>query len=190
MTKPTITALQFPIPWGQLGFPEPLRLDRTLLTEGPIGWRWDEEAPDFPVKSIGEPSVGEPGAQSADEGQSPADWLVDHVVVLVPDLDAAVSEMQRIGSDLRLKLAVGGRPTAFFRCGPVLEMIESPVRAPSLFGLALVTEQPLEVVVLRWRGLGWDVSDPKPAIQQGRRIFSVRGTDAGLAVMSPERAVG
>jgi hypothetical protein len=72
----------------------------------------------------------------------------------------------------------------------VLEVIESPVRAPSIFGVALATEEPLEVIVLRWRSSGFAVDDPRSAIQPGRRIVTVRGLDAGLAVMTPDRAVG
>ena len=85
-------------------------------------------------------------------------------------------------------MAVRGRPAAFFRVGPILEVIESPVRRAALYGVVLTTEEPLESVVLRWRSMGRDVTDPKPAIQPGRRIFTVRATAAGLAVMSPDRA--
>ena len=37
-------------------------------------------------------------------------------------------------------------------------------------------------------GAGLDVTDPRPAIQPGRRIFTVKGTAAGLAVMSSDAA--
>jgi hypothetical protein len=57
-----------------------------------------------------------------------------------------------------------------------------------LYGVALVTTEPLETVILNWRSRGLDVTDPTPAIQPGRRIFTVRGTAAGLAVMSPDGA--
>jgi hypothetical protein len=74
--------------------------------------------------------------------------------------------------------------------GPLLEVIESPVRAPAVYGVALVTDEPLEVVALRWRSMGREVTDPKPAIQPGRRIMTVQSVEAGLAVMSPDRATG
>ena len=109
--------------------------------------------------------------------------------MLVPDLDAAVERLSSLGVEPRLRLVIKDRPTAFFRVGPVLEVIESPVRAPALYGVALVTDEPLEVVALRWRSMGREVSDPKPALQPGRRILTVRDTEAGLAVMSPDGQV-
>ncbi len=77
---------------------------------------------------------------------------------------------------------------AFYRVGTILEVIESPVRNPSLYGIALVTAEPLETAALRLRALGNDVGDPHDAIQPGRRIMTVRGFEAGLALMSPEGA--
>ena len=71
---------------------------------------------------------------------------------------------------------------------PLLEVIESPVRAESLFGIALVTEHSLEETALAWRERGLIVTDPQPAIKPGRTIFTVKGTNAGFAVMSPDTA--
>jgi hypothetical protein len=115
-------------------------------------------------------------------------WDLDHVVLLVPAIEDAVRELADAAGSPRLRIEVKGRPTAFFRVGPLLEVIQSPVRAPALYGIALVTTEPLEVVTLRWRSRGLDVTDPRPAIQPGRRIFTVKGTAAGLAVMSPDGA--
>jgi hypothetical protein len=86
-------------------------------------------------------------------------------------------------------MQVGGRPAAFFRVGTLLELIESPARAPVIYGVALTTADSLEAVALRWRSLGHDVGDPKPAVQPGRRIMTVRAIEIGLAVMSSDRAV-
>jgi hypothetical protein len=86
-------------------------------------------------------------------------------------------------------MQVGGRPAAFFRVGPILEVIESPVRQPAIYGVALTSEESLETVALRWRSLGRDVGDPHRAVQPGRRIMTVRATEVGFAVMSPDRAV-
>lgn len=173
-----LSAVQVPLPWDEFDLPNPLQTRSTVLSTGEIAWGWEREAPDFGIESC--QSV--PGA--AAEG-----WDLDHIVLLVPDLDAAVVTMQAIGAEPRLRVTVRDRPTAFFRVGPLLEVIESPVRAPALFGVALVTEEPLETVALRWRSLGRDVTDPRPALQPGRRILTVRATEAGLAVMSPDRAV-
>ena len=173
-----LRAVRIPVPWDEFDLPNPLMTRSTVLLTGGIAWAWEPEAPDFGIDAC------DPVAGAAAEG-----WDLDHVVLLVSDLDDAVATMQGIGAEPRLQLAVRGRPTAFFRVGPLLEVIESPVRAPALFGVALVTEEPLETVALRWRSLGRDVTDPRPALQPGRRIMTVRATEAGLAVMSPDRAV-
>jgi hypothetical protein len=175
MEPAQLTTLSLPIPWSELGFPDPLQTRSTALTHGDVGWAWEPEAPAFPVPAC-VPAAGEtaPG------------WDLDHVVLLVPDIDEAGAAMAGLGVSPRLRMDVRGRPAAFFRVGPLLEVIESPVRAAALYGVALVTDEPLEVVGLRWRGLGRDVSDAKPAIQPGRRILTVRDTEAGLAVMSPD----
>jgi catechol 2,3-dioxygenase-like lactoylglutathione lyase family enzyme len=172
-----LTTLRLPLAWEEFDLPNPLRAGDTVLTTGEIGWAWSGDAPQFGVPSI--PAV---------PGSPHAGWGLDHVVLLVPDLEAAVATMQARGSAPRLRLDVRGRPTAFFRVGPILEVIESPVRAAAIFGVALVTDEALEVVALRWRARGLEVTDPRPALQPGRRILSVRGTEAGLAVMSPDRA--
>jgi hypothetical protein len=116
-------------------------------------------------------------------------YSVDHVVLLVPELGDAIGTLGRVGLEPRLRMPVGGRPAAFFRAGPVLEVIESPVRQPSLFGIAITAAEPLEAVALRWRSMGLSVGDIKPAIQPGRRIVTIHDLDAGFAVMSPDTDV-
>ena len=174
---PTLTTLQLPLPWDEFALPNPLQTRSTVLATGPIGWTWDAGIPAFGIDDI-----------APLEGQTAEGWDLDHVVLLVPDLQNAIDVLREIDLSPRLKVDVRGRPTAFFRVGPLLEVIESPVRAPSIYGVALVTDEPLEVVALRWRSMGRDVTDPKPAMQPGRRIMTVRAVEAGLAVMSPDRA--
>jgi hypothetical protein len=175
-----LTSVRLPLPWDEFDLPNPLATRVTVLGTGDPAWGWGGATPD----------LGVPATDDDVAGVTAPGWDLDHVVLLVPDLEAAVTAMGVAGHAPRLRLAVRGRPTAFFRVGPVLEAIESPVRTPALFGVALVTDEPLETVVLRWRSLGRDVGDPRPALQPGRRIFTVHATEAGLAVMSPERAVG
>lgn len=174
---PTLTTLQLPLPWEDFDLPSPLETRSTVLVDGPPAWAWSDSTPDFPIA----------GCDAAAGTPAPG-WDLDHVVLMVPDVEEAVITMAEIGLDPRLRMDVKGRPTAFFRVGPVLEVIESPVRGPSLYGVALVAEEPLEVVALRWRSLGREVTDPRDALQPGRRIFTVRATEAGLAVMSPDAA--
>jgi hypothetical protein len=171
----TLTTLRLPIPWDEFDLPSPLQTRSTTLVEGPPAWKWEGGTPKFPIERCEEA-----------EGDAADGWDLDHLVLLVPDLEAAVTTMADIGEAPRLRMSVKDRPTAFFRVGPLLEVIESPVRRPSLYGVALVTQDPLEVVALEWRSMGRDVTDPRPAIQPGRRIFTVRAIEAGLAVMSPD----
>jgi hypothetical protein len=173
----TMRTIRLPIQWRSFGLPSPLQTGATCLVDGLPGWAWEPAGPD----------LGIPTVETA-TGMTAPGWDLDHVVMLVPDLAAAVEEMEATLGSPRLRAAVNDRPTAFYRVGPLLEVIESPVRAPALYGVALVTEEPLEVVTLRWRARGLDVGDPIPAVQPGRRIFTVKGTEAGLAVMSPDRA--
>jgi hypothetical protein len=175
----SLVTLRLPIPWASFGLPNDFQTRTTCLVAGDEpGWAWDPAPPPFEVPDV-----------DAVSGEAVAGWDLDHVVLLVPDLAGAIATLAEADLSPRLELEVKGRPTAFFRVGPVLEVIESPVRAASLFGVALITDEPLEVVVLRWRSRGHQVTDPRPAIQPGRQIFTVRGVDAGLAVMSPEAAV-
>ena len=173
----TLATLQLPLPWEDFDLPSPLETRSTVLVDGPPAWAWSGATPDFPIAGC-EVAAGTPAPG----------WDLDHVVLMVPNVEEAVATMAEIGLAPRLRMEVKGRPTAFFRVGPVLEVIESPVRGPSLYGVALVAEEPLEVVALRWRGLGREVTDPRDALQPGRRIFTVRATEAGLAVMSPDVA--
>ncbi len=173
----SLTTIQLPIPWPEFGLPGPMQTQTTCLVDASPAWAWDPEPPDLGIAQAatctGEPSPG---------------WDLDHAVLLVPDMTEALSRVHPVLGAPRLRTTVEGRATSLFRVGPLLEMIESPVRAPALYGVALVTTEPLEAVVLNWRSRGLDVSDPRPAIQPGRRIFTVRGTTAGLAVMSPDGA--
>jgi hypothetical protein len=177
VTTPRLSALRLPLPWDEFDLPNPLQTRSTVLLTGEPAWGWEGDAPELGIPPC------EPSPATAAEG-----WDLDHVVLLVPDLTHAEAAFAAIGLQPRLRMDVRDRPAAFFRAGPLLEVIESPVRAPALYGLALVTEESLEVVVLRWRAMGRDVSDPTPAIQPNRRIFTVRATEAGLAVMSPDGA--
>ena len=174
----SLTTLQIPLPWDEFDLPNPFSTRDTTLSTGEIGWAWDGPIPEFGIEPT-PPIAGLPS-----EG-----WGLDHVVLLVPNLEDALETMTVVGHRPVLKVQVASRPAAFFRVGPLLEVIESPVRAASIYGIALVTTTPLEVVALQWRGLGRDVTDPKPAVQTGRRIMTVRATEIGLAVMSPDRAV-
>lgn len=177
MSRPLLSHVSIPIPWEAFDLPSPLAGEMTTLVTGDPGWRWTVAAP--PVDIPETPAAG---------GSVAPGWDVDHVVLLVPDMADLRDAMRTVGLEPRLSMSVRGRATSFYRVGTVLEVVESPVRSAAIFGVALVTEEPLETVALRWRSLGIEVGDIRPAIQPGRRIFTVGATEAGLAVISADRA--
>lgn len=173
-----ITGIQLPIPWTIFGWPKQPELNGITLTTGDPKWTWDSTPPRLAIPPL-------PRREGV-----PVDGIsIDHVVVLVPSLADATNTLGRAGLAPRLRMDVGGRPAAFFRAGPVLEVIESPVRNAVVYGIAVTTEELLEMVILRWRATGLSIGSIKPAIQPGRRIFTVDDLEAGFAVMSPDREV-
>jgi hypothetical protein len=172
----SIAGLQLPIDWTSLGWPATPVLGDVTLATGDPKWAWNDSAPALAIH-IFEPTAG----------HVVVGMTVDHIVVLVPDLDSAIGKFSRASLAPRLRMTVGDRPAAFFRAGPVIEVIESPVRQASLYGIALTSEIPLETMSLQWRSRGLDVGEIRPAIQPGRRIMTVRDLDAGLAIMSPDK---
>jgi len=169
-----LTAVHLPIDWESFGLPRRLRAGGVVIARGERGWAWDGPAPDLGFRIV-----------PVEEAEPVPGWGLDHVVALVPDLDDTKAAMARSGLEPRRRVIVRDRPTAFFLAGTLLEVIQEPtVDRPLLWGIALDTEEPLEEVAERWRTFGHDVSDPRPAYQQGRSIISVRDAGAGLAVMS------
>ncbi len=165
-----LLGVRLPIPWDSLGLPSPFVARGTVVADGPVAWAWDGDLPGFGIQAFS-PPTDPPVAEG---------WQVDHVVLLVPDVEEVVLEL---AGELRLQMEVRGRPTAFFRVGTVLEVIQTEVPAPRLYGVALATGEPLEQVGARWQEAGHDVSEVRDAIQPDRRIFTVRGLGAGLVVM-------
>lgn len=170
-----ITAVRLPIDWVSFDLPASLLVSGVVVGSGRRGWAWRGVAPDLgvPPAPLGE-GVPVPGL------------ALDHIVVVVPDLDRAVRGMAAADIGPRRRAIVKERPTAFFLVGILLEVVEEPtVDTALLWGLSLETEEPLAAVVERWRAAGHDVSEPRPAYQPGRSIITVRDAGAGLAVMSP-----
>ena len=177
VTISILTAIQLPIDWTLFDWPEIPSLGGVTLTTGDPKWAWEPSAPALPIHTM-----------EAPEAIGVAEFTIDHVVLLVPDLDGAISSFDRIGLMPRLKMQVGGRPAAFFRGGPVIEVIESPVRQASIYGLAVTYEHSLESLALSWKARGLSVGTVKDAIQPGRRIMTVHDLDAGFAVMTKDLA--
>jgi hypothetical protein len=114
---------------------------------------------------------------------------VDHVVMLSPELDRTVAELESQGFDLRRRregeTPGGSTRQAFFRAGePILEVVQAPegtsvARVPGgparLWGLAFLVEDMDQTA----RELGDLLGRPRDAVQPGRRIATLR-SEAGL----------
>jgi hypothetical protein len=130
----------------------------------------------------------EPGATHAN-GIS----AIDHIVAMTPALDRSVQALKAAGLDLRRireePTPAGAPRQAFFRLGAeILEVVQEPEdviaareggadRPARLWGLALLAPDLDRTVA----ALGECVGEPRDAVQQGRRIATIKRS-AGLAV--------
>jgi hypothetical protein len=122
---------------------------------------------------------------------------IDHVVAFTPDRARTAAALEAAGLDLRRlrdePTPAGGGFQAFFRLGEaILEVIEAPgdrevppATPARLWGLALLSES----LDRTKEALGDRLGDPRPAVQPGRRIATLRrdaGLSFGCAFMSAE----
>ncbi len=166
-----LLGIRFPVDLTEVGLPAVCRFGGVSVWHGPVAWQWDGGDPQLPIELVDSP-----------ESVDVTEWGVDHVVVTTPDLDATVSALQDGGADFRRMGLARGRRAAFLLFGPVVEVVEVEHGPTMLWGLALETDQHLDVVAGNWTSSGWKVSGPHDAVQSGRRILSVIGTN--LAVMT------
>ena len=191
---PSIDALDIadePAAWSAVGFDvtgEACRVSRVDLRfagtgpkRGVVGWTLGTEA-------AGEPAPEHPNGVVR----------VDHVVMLSPDLDRTVAELESRGFDLRRRregpTPGGSTRQAFFRAGePILEVVQAPegtsvARDPEgdarLWGLAFLVEDMDDAA----KSLGDLLGRPRDAVQPGRRIATIRpeaGLGPAVAFMTP-----
>ena len=114
---------------------------------------------------------------------------IDHIVAFTPDLDRTVAAGRALGLDLRRirdEPAPAGSPRqAFFRIGELLlEVAQAPPGSPlkpdspaRFYGLAFLVEN----IDATAASLGDLCSEPRDAVQPGRRIATVR-KEAGLGL--------
>ena len=135
-------------------------------------------------------------ARPVEPGKHPNGSLyIDHVVLLTPDLARTTDALATIGLTARGERDTDtyGAPMrqVFFRFGEViLELIGQPGTAgegdPGFFGLAITVEDLDAAGAL----LGEHLGDSKDAVQDGRRIATLRHREVGMSVatalMTPE----
>jgi len=142
---------------------------------------------------------GLPTTPSTSDPADPADHangarFIDHVVLLSPNLPRTTAALAAVGLEPRGERETDtyGAPMrqVFFRLGEViLELVggtEPGEGDPGFFGLA-ITVADLDAT---GRLLGPALGQPKDAVQEGRRIATLRHRDLGMSVatafMSPE----
>src|SRR5437764_14876718 len=113
---------------------------------------------------------------------------IDHVVVLSPNLDRTLRALASVGLPVRRLREAGESPPlrqAFLVAGPVVLEVVGDVEDPAgpdaharLWGVTFVVAD-LEALTRR---LGDALGRPRPAVQPGRRIVTVRESAAGLGV--------
>jgi hypothetical protein len=128
---------------------------------------------------------------------------LDHVVAISSDLDRTVAALEAAGLDLRRvreePTPAGAPRQAFFRLGStILEVVQEPPEAteraggdrPAFFwGLAFVCPDLERTAAI----FGDRASDPRPAVQPGRRIATLRrsaGLSLPVALMTPRPGSG
>jgi hypothetical protein len=138
-------------------------------------------------------------APPVEPGKHPNGSLyLDHVVLLTPDLARTTDALAAIGLTPRGERDSDtyGAPMrqVFFRFGEViLELIGQPGTAgegaPGFFGLAITVEDLDAAGAL----LGEHLGDSKDAVQDGRRIATLRHREVGMSVatalMTPEPSI-
>jgi hypothetical protein len=109
---------------------------------------------------------------------------IDHVVVLTPDLDRTTAALESLGVAARRTRDVhGGRRQRFFRLGDVILELVGPAEpsggGPAHFWGLAFTVADIDATAAHLSGR---ISEPKGAVQAGRRIATLR---AGAEVSVP-----
>lgn len=119
---------------------------------------------------------------STPDGLESSDSLIDHVVVMTNNLERTCEAVTEVtGCPLKRVREVGEIRQGFHRVGEggvILEVVErADVSRTSLWGLVIATPSFDDLV----QAAGDLVSEPKDAVQPGRRISTVK-TKAGLGI--------
>ena len=117
---------------------------------------------------------------------------LDHLVVVTPDLDRTTTALAALSLDARRTREAGrGRLQRFFRLGEVILEVVGPAEpsgdGPATFWGLAFTVGDIEATAAQ---LGDRAGPPRPAVQPGRRITTLRGGAEGgvsvpVAFMSP-----
>jgi hypothetical protein len=123
----------------------------------------------------------------ADPGEHPNGAIaLDHVVILTPDFDRTAAALADRRMPLRREAERNGARQGFRRLGPaIMEIVQAPDGDTRFWGLVAIVSD-LDALCER---LGDDLGEPRPAVQPGRRIATLRrsaGLGPAIAFMDPE----
>lgn len=126
-------------------------------------------------------------AKLHDAAQSGGVLGLDHLVIRSNDMEqVAALYGARLGLDMRLDRQIGDRRLMFFRCGDlVVEIVEDREHADRLWGLSWRVRDAAREQA-RLAGLGFNVSDVRPGMKPGTRVFTVRDQTGGVPTLMIE----
>jgi catechol 2,3-dioxygenase-like lactoylglutathione lyase family enzyme len=112
---------------------------------------------------------------------------LDHIVIRTPEPErAAALYGARLGLDMRLDRDVGGRRLMFFRCGDaIVEIVHDPAISDGrdrLWGLSWRVSD-ADAARARLAGAGLEVSEVRPGMKPGTRVFTVRDSTCGVPTL-------
>jgi len=197
MRGPQLTVISVVDPvdgWEAAGFSsfeDDVAVDSVRLRTGVAGpangiaaWGFDRETADVldGILTLQEPRHG------LDASPHPNGVVeIDHLVMMSPDGPRTISALEAVGFEVRRtrEFKRGGtemRQTFFWMGDTILEMAwEAGVADPgpaTLWGLAFTVEDLDETVAY----LGERCSQPRDAVQPGRRVATLRTRDLGISV--------
>ncbi|MBI1884746.1 MAG: VOC family protein [Chloroflexi bacterium] len=132
--------------------------------------------------------VVQPESDEAEAVEGSSITRIDHVVVSVPDLNAACDRLAGyFGLEPKRRLERGPRRFAFFRPGDVIVEVIGPADGAGKPGTARIAGIAFEVagidaVTDRLRAEGFPVGTPHPALQGGRIVSVHASATCGVPV--------
>ncbi len=195
MRGPQLAGIALPDPataWEAVGFSVADNAvwigDLTVAVGRPIGepqW-WFEPTLTSPIHGVHQAAPAEKPDRTNPNGAI----SVDHIVVMSPNLATTTAALEEQGFELRRSRPIGNKEQRFFWAGTVIIEVVGPAvpeaEGPArIWGLALVSDD----IDASKSLLGERLSDPKDAVQPGRRIAAIRTSEHNisvtLALMSP-----
>jgi hypothetical protein len=161
-----------------------LRLTGAGGARGVLGWALAGVTTEGPIDGLPTSAPHDHGSTGPSASHPNGVVQLDHLVVVTPDLDRTTRALADRGiAARRTREAGGGRRQRFFRLGEVILELVGPAAPagggpPSFWGLAFTVAN----IDATAEHLAGRIGGPRPAVQPGRRIATLR---AGHAVSVP-----